>query len=100
MLLRDLQVIQFGFGERNEDSSKPDAALAHLQKSQLDWGHCKALLQICNTIVDNLKTCLGELEQDKPQTSGNMPKKPPAKRQRKMPDRYLSDIQSSENCYS
>jgi hypothetical protein len=29
-----------------------------------------------------------------------MPKKPPAKRQRKMPDRYLSDIQSSENCYS
>jgi hypothetical protein len=100
MVLRDLQMIQFGLGEGNEDSSKPNAATAHLQKSQLDWGHSKALLRICNTIVDNLKTCLGELEDQDPPRSGNQGKKPPPKRQRKLPDRYLSDSQSSETCSS
>jgi hypothetical protein len=100
MVLCDLQVIQFGLGDGNEDSSNPNAVIAHLQKSQLDWGHSKALLRICNTIVDNLKTCLGELDEQDPPTSGNKGKKPPPKRQRKLPERYLSDSQSFEICSS
>ena len=100
MVLRDLQVIQFGLGEGNEDSSNSDAAIAHLRKSQLDWGHSKALLRICNTIVDNLNTCLGELEEPDPPTSGNKGKKPAPKRQRKLPQRYLSNCESIEICSS
>jgi hypothetical protein len=90
LLLHDLQVIQFGFGEGNQhaSSSKQNPAIAHLAKSQLEWGHCKVLLRMCTAIAADLKTCLAEVEQEDPLELSSKGKKPASKRQRKLPDRY------------
>jgi hypothetical protein len=92
LLLRDIQVIQFGFGEDNQhaSSSKQNRAIAHLEKSQLEWGHSKVLLRMCTVIAADLKTCLAEIEQEEPPESSTKGKKPAFKRQRKLPERYGS----------
>jgi hypothetical protein len=88
MLLHDLQVIQFGFGEGNQLSSKQNPAIAHLATSQLEWGHSKVLLRMCTTIAGTLKTCLAQDTQHSPPESSSKGKKPASKRQKKLPNRY------------
>jgi hypothetical protein len=96
LLLRDLQVIQFGFGEGNEhaSSSKQNAAIAHLAQSQLEWGHSKVLLRMCIAIAANLKTCLAEVRVEDAPESSSKGKQPASKKQKKVPDRYGRIINS------
>lgn len=98
LLLRDLEVIQFGFGEGNQHagSSKQNAGIAHLAQSQLEWGHSNVLLRMCTVIAANLKTCLEEVRQDDPPESSSKGKKPASKRQKKLPDRYGRIINSMQ----
>lgn len=90
LLLRDLHVIQFGFEEGNQhsSSSKQNPAIAHLEKSQLEWGHSKVLLRLCKGIAADIKTCLAEVEHGDPLDAKSKGKQPASKRQKTLPDRY------------
>jgi hypothetical protein len=89
LILRDLQVIQFGFGEDNEDSPAlpVDHAIAHLKRSRLEWEHANVLLRTCKTITANLKNCLENNERGKAGSSGSKGKRPASTRQKKAPER-------------
>ena len=60
LVLRDLHVIQFDFGEGNDVSGDIDPAIKYLQKSKLEWAHTQVLLPICISIAEDLRTCLDE----------------------------------------
>jgi hypothetical protein len=89
LILRDLSVVQFGFGEENEDSrAQPvDPAIAHLKESCLQWEHANALLRTCKTITANLKNCLENSETGNAGSSGSKGEGPASKRQKKAPER-------------
>lgn len=89
MLLRDLYVMQFGFGEENEDSPglPVEHAIAHLKKSHLEWEHANVLLRTCKTITVTLKNCLDNREQGQAGSSRSTGKGPASKRQKKAPER-------------
>jgi hypothetical protein len=78
MLLRDLHVVQF-------DSQDP--ASAHLKMSKLEWAHTQVLVQMCLTIVNDLKGCLDEGQPEHPVTPPHKGRKPSSKRQKIVPDR-------------
>jgi hypothetical protein len=79
MVLQDLHVVQFDLQE---------AASAHLKKSKLEWAHTQVLVQMCLTIVDDLKTCLEAGESHDSVTPSPKRKAPSSKRQKMLPDRY------------
>jgi hypothetical protein len=86
MLLRDLHVVQF-------DSQDPTSG--HLSKSKLEWAHTQVVLQMCTTIVDDLRACLDVGQSDHAPTPPKE-KKLPSKRQKIAPDRYGYEISLSE----
>ena len=60
LVLRDLHVIQFDFGEGNDVSSEDlILAIKHLQKSKLEWAHTQVLLAICLSIAEELQDMFG-----------------------------------------
>jgi hypothetical protein len=120
MILHDLHVSQFDLGE---DSIILGPANAHLHGTKLEWAHTQVLLQMCSTIEEKLKACMdpGEADQEADQeaeeaeeeeeaedaeetekTEEPTPpptskgKKPPLKRQKKLPDRYMSHPSQSD----
>lgn len=88
MVLRDLYVMQFGFGDDNEDGPAlpVDAAIEHLKNSHLEWEHANVLLRTCKTITANLKNCLDNCERGKAGSSGSKGTGPPSKRQKTAPE--------------
>lgn len=79
MVLQDLHVIQF-------DSQDP--ASAHLRKSKLEWAHAQVVVQMCLTIVEDLKACLEAGQSEHPVTPPPKGKNPSSKRQKIVHDRY------------
>jgi hypothetical protein len=96
ILLHDLHICQFDFGEDDEDSSTLDPATAHLQKSKLGWEHAQAVVQMCLTIAADLTECLGTEQEDHSSKTPSKAKKPSSKRQKKLPDRSDFYLQKSE----
>jgi hypothetical protein len=88
LVLHDLHAVQFEV-EGNEDSSMLDPSKEHLQRSKLKWAHTQVLLQTCHTIARDLKECFDDGKKGEPvAAAGSERKKPPSKKQKKIPERY------------
>ena len=74
MVLRDLRVVKSG------------GSIAHLKKSKLDSALSQVVLEMCLEISEDLKACLDEELPEDPPTPLPKGKKPPSKRQKKLPD--------------
>jgi hypothetical protein len=85
LLLRDLHVVQF-------DVQDPTGA--YLSKSKLEWAHTQVVLQMCTTLVDDLRECLDVGQSEDVATPPEPPKgkKLASKRQKIAPNRCGSQI--------
>jgi hypothetical protein len=54
LVLRDLQAVQFEFGE---EGLEVDESLQHLQDSALGWGQCQSLLRECQRLRTDILIC-------------------------------------------
>jgi hypothetical protein len=77
MVLRDLHIIQFDL---------QDPASAHLKMSKLEWAHTQVVVQMCLTIVSDLKACL-DAGQSEHSVTAEKGKRPPSKRPKIVPER-------------
>jgi hypothetical protein len=83
MLLQDLHVVQFDV---------EDATSTHLSKSKLEWAHTQVVLQMCITIVDDLRACLDVGQSENAAMPPPNGKELASKRQKIAPDRYGCEI--------
>jgi hypothetical protein len=89
MVLRDLHTIQFG---------SQDPASAHLRMSKLEWAHTQVVIQMCLTIVEDLKACL-DAGQSGDSVTHAKGKKPSSKRPKIVPERYACCVQWRDHRY-
>lgn len=90
MVLHDLHVVQF---------DAQDPASAHLRKSKLEWAHTQVVIQMCLTIIEDLKACLDAPQSDHSIAPDPKGKKPRSKRQKTVAERYDYQVHQGETIY-